>query len=209
MSIAGSRRVVEFFGRQERVPRNHYRLARDKVARIDGAPRSRSALRVHLSLKIERVGDCVRTDVVVLNQIFEVQRAMVLWSDGGLQGGARVQRLQVWGMDGGGLLTGEKGDVVIVIIWRCRAGSDVSVFILSSVVRGCSSSVAGASVYESGRKPIVILLMCQAELLASLLLCVGRGQSGFHVSICPRGLLLTFVVRCDMTRCLLRTAGFV
>ena len=90
-------------------------------------------------------------------------------------------------MDGCGLLTGDGGDVVVVIIWCCRVGSIVGVFILSAVGRG----------------------RIQLGPLASLLLFVGGGQSGFHASIRAGGLLLTFVARYGMTPCLRPTARFV
>ena len=64
---------------------------------------------------------------------------------------------------------------------------------------GCSKSVAGGSVCETGEKPLL-----SARLLASLLLFVGGKQSGIQVSICAEGLLLTFVARCGVARCLLR-----
>ena len=49
--------------------------------------------------------------------------------------GAHAQRSQARDVDGGGLLTGEGGDVVIVLTWRCCVGSDVSVFVFASVER--------------------------------------------------------------------------
>ena len=69
--------------------------------------------------------------------------------------GARVPWSQVWVMDDCGLLTGEGGDVVIVIIWCCRVGSDVGVFIFSSVEWVCSNPVAGGPVCESSQRPML------------------------------------------------------
>ena len=72
---------------------------------------------VHTSWSILRELATVWTDAVFLEQTFE-------WAgpSGGLSSleGARVQRSQAWGMDRGGLLTGEGGDVLIVTIRHTR-----------------------------------------------------------------------------------------
>ena len=101
---------------------------------------------------IERAGNSVRTYAVLLEQILEVQRVVVHLKGCPPSGGERLQRSQVWGIDGSGLLTGEGSDVVIVIKSCVFVG--VGIFISSSIQWGRSSPVVGTSVYESGHKPL-------------------------------------------------------
>ena len=88
----------------------------------------KSALCVHLTLEIERVGDRVRTDAVVveyiLQRVLTPQRRM--WNGNGLRG-----------MDGCSLLTSE-GDVVVIIVWR--SGVRSCVFVVSFIERVFGSS---------------------------------------------------------------------
>ena len=103
--------------------------------------------------------------------------------------GARVLQSQVWGMDDGGLLTGEGSDVVIVIIWRCRVGSDVGVFIFSSSSGGARSqwlvalSTSPARADVSGKT---------ARVIAAF-----RRKKAIRPSVLE-GFLLTCVAHCGM-----------
>ena len=146
---------------------------------VDGRDRSQEVcvsnlvshwLRAHLSLDVERVGDCARTDAQVHLEGWRLLRG---------RGGGGRREGEVTCATGGasGLLTGEGGDVVIVTIWCCRVGSDVGVFVLSSVERGCSNPVAGGSVYESGEKP---LFSCGCVWWD----CSRRGCSALEKDLC-------------------------
>ena len=76
---------------------------------------------------------------VLLEQFIEVRR-VVAHLKGGLLQKARVHKSHVWSIDSGGLLTGERVDVIIVIIIRhSRVGSCTSIYIFSFIQRRCSS----------------------------------------------------------------------
>ena len=82
-----------------------------------GGAWSKSALRVNLTFETDRAGDCARTDIMVVEWILELQRVLVH------PGSWRHPQVRVWnGYYLGvciavGLLAGEGGDVVIVIVW--------------------------------------------------------------------------------------------
>ena len=77
----------------------------------------KSALRAHLTLEVERGRDRVRTDAV--RRRTDPRTPARADPSTELEGpaGARVERKLAWDMDGSGLLAGEGGDVVTVIVW--------------------------------------------------------------------------------------------
>ena len=164
-------------------------------------------LRAHRVFDVERAGDCGRTDAVFLEQFLEVfSRPRAWWSiyrADSLEA-ARVQRSQVWDIDGGGLLTGEGGDVVVVVIRYSRVGSGVGIFI-SSIQWRRSLPVVGSPVSESGQKPLLRRVFGRASRVIAAL----RRWRLFELraSIYVVGILLTVVDHCGMLRCPLRVAG--
>ena len=102
----------------------------------------KSALRANHSRKMERAGDCVRNDTVVPKQIFEFQHVLV--------------HLVGWWPPGERMCNSHcRSDVLIVIMWRSRDGSDAGVFIFCSVERMCSWFQLQVWI-----EAIVLLLMC-------------------------------------------------
>ena len=118
-----------------------------------GLEEKNSALRVHLTLEIERVGDCVRTDAVILKQIFELQRVLIHLE------GWRPPQGRVW--NGYCLQEWMAVDCWLVKEAMSSLSSSCVVVYVSVSSPSPSSSggaqipVAGGSVYETGEKPLL------------------------------------------------------
>ena len=142
--------------------------------------------RAHCMLDVKKAGNCSRPDAVLHKQILEFQRVLAHLKGPGPPQEARVQPSQVRCIDvGGGLLTGEGGDVVIVIIRHSRVGPGVGIFIFSSIEwerGGGSNPVADGSVYESGQKPsLADVLGGTARVIAALCPKMAIWISCFHL----------------------------
>ena len=106
----------------------------------------KSALRVHFTLEIARVGDCVRTDAVVLKQIIEFQRTLV--------------DLKGWRLLKERACNGHWfGVSMAVVCWQMKEAMSSSSTVVSFLMSvssssppssgGCSDPMAGGSVHES------------------------------------------------------------
>ena len=111
-----------------------------------------AVLHVYSVLDIERAGHFERTDAVLLEQFREVQR-VVTHLKGCIQRGGACAKVTGLGIDGGALLTGEGGDIVIVIR-HSRVDSGVGIFIISYIQRRRSGPMVGGPVYEFSQKPL-------------------------------------------------------
>ena len=111
--------ILFVIARLARLVTRRYEWARTEIRQILVL---HSALRVHLTLEVERV---------VVERILELQRELVHpWS-------SRPERSLAWNMDGYGLLAGEGGDVIIFIVWCCGA---VPVSVSSSSPPSCGGA---------------------------------------------------------------------
>ena len=106
-----------------------------------------------------------------------------------------MRRPQVWHTNGGGLLTREGIDVVI-IIQHCRVGSGVVGVVILAFIQGKSSKPVVRGCPRAQPAINARALMCLEGRLASLLLFLEAGQFEPHVSCV--GMSACCDVRCCM-----------